>query len=222
MPLRISQMDWPRILFTRSVAILLGIAAVFSIGCLVIIHSNIRPDALSPLNRGLLSITGFACAIGFILLLVFMGFFWMKCDVSSKRNRTIWFIALVLGFSFGSQIAYYAIVYLPAVRRRLRNPEDEEFVLDCAQEKPNTNRLGPFSRALFVVWGGVFLAVAGTLIFPKSPPYLDEIVAVCFLLSSAIVVFEAVFHVIVSVFRSGLSRPVRPSRTDSSRSRGRD
>jgi apolipoprotein N-acyltransferase len=222
MVLRISQLDWQRILLTRIAAILLGIAAALSVSAIVITNSGVNLDALSPLKRDALSIVGAASAFGFVSLLVCMGFFWLKCDLSPRLDRTIWFVILLLGFAYGSPIAYYAIVYLPAVLRRLRNPQGEETAAESVQVGETHKRIGPFRGTLLVSWGFFLLLVVAVLAFPQSMSHFVAPVAVCFFLSSALVVLEAVFHAITSVYRSGMSRSTRSGRADSSRSKDRD
>src|ERR1017187_6781173 len=126
MPQRISELNWPRILFTRSAAILLGIAAILT-GCAVfIMHSDIKPESLNSAEGKAIGILGAAGAFGFFALIACMWFFWLRCDSSSKSWRTIWFIILLLGFFYGSAVLYYAIVYLPAVLGRIRNRENTD------------------------------------------------------------------------------------------------
>lgn len=220
--LRISQLDWPRILFTRPAAILLGIAAVLSVNVLIFWHSNLSRDTLSSTWDAVLGVVGVTGVIGFILLLGCMALFWLKCDVSSKLNRTIWFVILLLGFTYGTQIAYYAIVYLPQVLRKLRNPEDEGSVDAPAQPIENHKRFGPFSSTLFIGWGLFALLAAAAMFLPKAANSHWGLVAIGFFVASAAVAIEAVIHTIVSVYRSGVSRPSRSKQTDSSLTKHHD
>jgi hypothetical protein len=202
--LRISQLDWPRILFRRTTAILLGIAAVFSVGAVALIHSNINPNAISPLQNALVGIWGAIGALGFLALLVCMGFFWLKCDDSSRLNRTIWFLILLLGFFYGTPVAYYAIVYLPQALKRNRDHATSNVVPDEATGDPR--RFGPFRRSLLFIWTAPALAVFTVLILPKSVQVLTALVAIVFVICSAAVAIESIFHLVLSVYRSGIRR----------------
>lgn len=205
-------------LLTRSAAILLGIAAAFSMGAVFVMHTDLNFDALSPLSRILLSIAGATGAFGFLPLLFCMGYFWLKCDESSRINRTIWFVVLLAGFSYGSQIAYYAIVYLPAVMRYLRNPEGQS-TFQSMEPVKELHRIGPFRTVLLIGWGFIFLATAASLILPKSVAYLVGPIAACFAIYSVLVILEAAFHAIFAVYRTGLSRTARSRSEDSVRPR---
>ncbi len=207
MLLRISQLNWPRILFTRRAAILLGMAAALSVCGLIIIHSGISLDSLSPLKRGALSFTGAASAGGLISLTVCMGFFWLKCDRSSRPSRTIWFVLLLLGFAYGSQILYFAVSYVPAVLRRLRNPESEEDEVPQPRIEEVQKRIGPFRRVLLVGWGFSLLPIVAALALPKITSSFLGLIAALFFLGSAVVVVESIAHVVFLFYQAGMSRP---------------
>ncbi len=213
----LSQLNWPRILFTRCAVVLLGLAAALSVVALAVIHSDIEIDSLSPLKREALSITGAAGAFGLIGLIVCMGFFWLRCDSSSKPIRALWFVLLLFGFAYGSQIAYFAIVYLPAVMRRLRNPEGEEDTVPQPHTEEARKRIGPFRRVLVVGWAFLLLPVAAAVSLPKiMSPFVGPI-AVFFFLWSALVAVESIAYAVVSLYQSGMSRPPSSGRRGSSR-----
>ena len=218
----LSQIDWPRILHKRTTAILLGIAALFTAQALFIRYSDFDFNKLSPLKNDLLAFAGASGAIGFLSLLVCMGFFWLRCDDSSKANRTFWFVILVVGCMYGTQIAYYAIVYVPAVLRRIRNP-DAELQADAlpVPETGNT-RIGPFSRRLMISWGMIALLIIVMCELTKIGQSLAATFAVIFILCSALVIFESIFHFIASLYRSGMRRPALSDRTNSSRPPSQD
>jgi hypothetical protein len=67
-----------------------------------------------------LSLLGSTVATGVALLIMGMWFFWVKCDPSSKRVRTVWFFILLLGLFYGA-IFYYLAVYFPIVYKKLRD-----------------------------------------------------------------------------------------------------
>jgi hypothetical protein len=214
--LRISQLDWPRILYNRFAVVLLGVAAVLSIAALFIGYGDLNPDTLGPVKGELVSILGGLGAFGFFALLVCMGFFWLRCDISSKVSRTVWFVLLLFGFSLGTQIAYYAIVYLPTVLRGRPNYEKDETDSAQLEAGKDRKRFGPFARPLLYFWGVIALPMIGFWIIPRSMPRLSEIAAGIFVLVCAVVVFEGIFHFIASLFRTGMQRPAYSDRADSS------
>lgn len=165
--LRISELSWPRILYTRSAAILLGIAALFTLTALFIRYSDFDSNKLGRIQFEFISYLGAFSALGFFSLLISMTFFWLRCDVSSKRSRAIWFFLLLIGFSYGSQIVYYAFVYLPAVIRRLRNPSNAAFAAPFPQIENRRNVIGTFGWVLIIGWGLLALFVAAGFTFPK-------------------------------------------------------
>jgi hypothetical protein len=219
---RISRLDWPRILFTRRTAILLGLAAAFSVCGLAIIHSEIDIGSLCPLKRDAVSVIGAAGAFGLVTLIVCMGFFWLICDSSSKPNRTVWFVLLLLGFAYGSSIAYYAFVYLPAVIKRLRDPESEDQVAPPPRLEEVKKRIGPFRRILLLGWGFLLPPVAFAIAIPKiMSPFLGPI-TVLFFFWSAIVLLEAFTYAVISLYRSGMNRPPSSGPTGPSGPQTRD
>jgi NADH:ubiquinone oxidoreductase subunit 3 (subunit A) len=220
--LGISELDWPRVLYTRTAAYLLGLAAVLSSSAVIINHSNFNFDALSPLRQKELSILGAASALGFVALLVCMGFFWLRCDASSKLSKTIWFLILLIGFPFGSTILYYVAVYLPALRNEPQSEAPHEGGFHLAETADNRSRLGPFRRILLVIWGFVVLPVFLVLSLPGISSLFAGIAAVVFCVWSAVVVLEAVFRSILSLYRSGMTHSAKPERPDSSRIKSRD
>lgn len=194
-------------LYTRTAAVLLGIAAVLTLPAVVLIQSDFAFHALNPSLHLALSILGGTGAFGLIALLVCMGFFWFRCDSSPRPWRAAWFVILLAGFAFGSQVIYYLVVYLPAVRRRLRNPErsEQEALLPKTH---SAHRIGPFSRPLLFVWLVLLLPTAAALVLPRIMSYrLGPTAAVLFGLWSLVVALESVIHLLVSIFRTGISRP---------------
>jgi hypothetical protein len=75
---------------------------------------------LSQPEREVLSFAGATGAIGIMSLLVGMWLHWIKCDASSRRLKTFWFFALLLGLPYGA-VPYYLFVYLPAVMHELHS-----------------------------------------------------------------------------------------------------
>src|ERR1700721_321331 len=203
---RLSQLNWPRILFSRSAAVLLGLAAALSVCALALMHSDINLDSLSPLKREALSIAGAASAFGFFPLLICMGFFWLRCDASSKPIRALWFVFLLLGFFYGSQIAYYGIVYLPAVIKRLRDPEGENPTARLPKTEKARRLFGPFGWVLIAGWGLLFLTVVLMFTFPKCMSHLFRPVAEFFVLWPAGLLLGTGVYVIILIFRSGMRR----------------
>lgn len=210
----ISQLDWPRILYSRIMAVLLGIAAVFSIVAIVLMNSDIDPAALGPVKLQLSSFLGAAASLGFFALLVSMGFFWLKCDASSKASRVIWFVLLLVGFLYGTQIAYYTIVYLPQALRRFREPESDRFEIAYEEHKTDGKRIGPFKKVLLIAWGFAALPMMTFLALPRSALHFAPPFAIIFFLCSAIVAFESVFHFIASLFKTAMRRPSRSAISD--------
>lgn len=221
---RISDLDWPRILYTRRAAILLGIASVLSIFTLVIIRSNVDADKLSPVAGIAFNATAAVSPAGSFALTICMAFFWLRCDSSSKAWRKVWFFVLLFGFFFGSAVVYYAVVYLPAVRKTLQYPEQGVLVFAVPLHSLNENkRIGPFSRAFLIAWGVGMLMIAVVLVLPGRLPseLMMPAFIVSFLLCTA-AVLEAIFHTCVSFYRSGICRPTASGRLLSFRAKDRD
>ena len=154
-----------RILLTRSAAVFLGIAVIPSVWGIILSRLDLHLERLSPADFKAISWSGATAALGTGLLLAGMWAFWLKCDNSSRRTRTIWFFALLLGLPYGA-IPYYFFVYLPALFRTRRNQEAEyptatPLVFDV---RKLIWRLG---WALGAAWV-LFIAVIGSsFIFPK-------------------------------------------------------
>jgi hypothetical protein len=198
--------DGPEFLFTRSAVVWLGIAAVFSLGAVVMMHFNLTLDTPSRLNREALLVAGVATAIGYVSLLVGMSWFWLKSDVSSKRSRTVWFVILLLGFAYGSQIAYYALVYVPAVGKRLRNPRGETLE-PPAKNGARSIGVGALGWVLLAGWILFLLTVAIYFAFPfRMYPILRPIV-VEFAMWPVLMLAATAAYAVVFLFRVGMRRP---------------
>jgi hypothetical protein len=156
----------------------------------------------------MLSIVGAAGAIGFFSLFVYMGFFWLKCDTSSKRIRAFWFVIILLGITYGSLIAYYSFVYLPAVVRNLRSSTSDEATIKPLQLEKRRKLFGPFGWALLTGWGLLFLATAASFIFPKGMSYLLRPISAYFVLWPASLLIGTWAYAIILIFRAGMKRPV--------------
>lgn len=116
----LSHLDCRGLLLNWKAMILLGISAILSVGAIVLVNVNLHWNELSMTARQTLSFAGAGAAVGVVSLLVGMWLYWLKCDASPKRTRILWFFALLLGVSYGA-IPYYLFVYIPAVRKQLRN-----------------------------------------------------------------------------------------------------
>lgn len=206
--LPLSHVDWPRILHTRSAAILLGVASTLSVPTLVLIHSDSVFNTLSLPLQTLFSILGASGAFGLVALLVCMGFFWLQCDPSAKQWRAIWFVILLVGFAFGSAVAYYIFVYLPALKNRTLDPLTDDAHLAQVEEKRSLRRIGPFSGAVLFIWLVLLLPLLTALIFPKIMTHaLGPIAITAFAFWSFVVVLESAAHGLYSIFRTGMRRP---------------
>jgi len=213
--LRLSQLNWQRILFNRRVAVLLGFAAGLSVIAIAIIHSDVNPDKLSPLKRGAVLIAGGTGTLGYFALLVCMGFFWLRCDSSSRRTKAVWLVLLLVGWGYGSQIAYYVLVYLPAVIKGFRDPEGEGPSVEPPQVDQRRKLFGPFGWALVIGWGLLFLTVAACFIFPKGMSHILKPVADFFVLWPASLLIGTWVYAIILFFRVGMKVSNRSLRPDS-------
>jgi len=201
------QFDRRTLLFTRSGRILLGIAAALSLGAVILMHGDLTSDTFRFLNRREISIFGLTCAIGYAVLFAGMWKFWLNCDVASKRNRTAWFVILLVGCGYGSHIAYYAFMYLPAVAERLRNARGEATVVAAAQEESRRRVIGPFGWVLVAGWVVWILIIASYLAF-RYPMY-DILLpyAMALIVSPALMFVATAIYAIVTAFRFGMRRP---------------
>lgn len=114
----LGSLDYDRLFFRWKTAAIFGVAAVLSFGAIVLRYTEINLSALSRPALVGLSLMGAAIAIGAFSLLGGMWFFWVKCDVSPRWQRVVWFFILLFGFFYGA-VLYYFIVYLPEVRKVL-------------------------------------------------------------------------------------------------------
>jgi hypothetical protein len=205
------QFDWPRILFARSAAILLGLAAVLSVGGVIIGQTDFSLDALGPLEYKLLSIAGAASAIGFFALIAGMGYFWIKCDGSSRLGRTVWFVLLLAGIKYGSFVAYYAAVYLPAVIERSRNPYEERFTSERPRIGNGGSWLNRFRFTLAIGWGLLVVAVATYCLLPKGISDFLSPASWAFVVWPVTLVLATAFYAVFSIFWVGIRRPASSS-----------
>lgn len=214
--LRLSQLNWPRILFNSRAVVLLGFAAVLSVIAIAIIHSDVDPEALSPLVGVAVSVAAGAGALGYFALLICMGFFWLRCDSSSTRTKALWFVLLLIGWGFGSQIVYYAVVYVPAVFKKLRNPGYEGPPLESLRAERTRKLFGPFGWALVMGWGLLFLTVAACFTFPKGMGHILRGVADYFVLWPASLLIGTWVYAMILFFRAGMKVSARSLPPDSS------
>ena len=206
MLLRLSALDWPRLLYTRAAAVLLGVAAIFCACGFYTMHSSIYLDRLGSVGRATVSAIGAVSALGDLSLLICMFFFWLKCDVSSKPTRALWFFLLLLGFAYGSQIAYYAFVYIPAVRRRSLHPE-EASEDSSPPDVEARSVLGVLGWTLIFGWSLLVLFVGLAFAFPKAMSSMFGSIAWALVLWPALLLIATAFFGIRSVFRIAMRRP---------------
>jgi len=117
----LSDIECHRLLYNWRAVTFLGISAFLSVGTIVLLWGlKLHLVELSQPERGALSFAGAAGALAIMSLMVGMGLYWAKCDASSRRWKTIWFFALLLGLPYGA-VPYYLFVYLPAVMHELHD-----------------------------------------------------------------------------------------------------
>jgi hypothetical protein len=206
----VSQVDRQPWLFTRGATVLFGIAAVLSLSASILMHGDLTLETYGFLGRREVLVLGLACAVGYISLFAGMCDFWMNCDVSSKLSRTVWFLVVLLGCTYGSQIAYYAFVYLPAVAKRLRYPGGEATGTPAEQVESRPGGIGTFGWVLLAGWGLFSLTFAAHFAFRVEVrnllyPHLKAVV-----LWPLVMLVATVLYAIVRAFRAGIRRPASP------------
>jgi hypothetical protein len=191
--------DWPRIFSSRKSVWVLSVAAVLSLGAIAIFWIDIR--SLSLAWQAAMGWFGALAALGAVVLWVAMGFYWLRCDSSSRASRSIWFFALLFGFCYAT-IPYYLLVYLPAFRRgQIRERQLEiaraEPILYASQRK----KIGAFGNVLILGWVLLFATVALAFTFPKSMSHLLGPVASFIVLWPAALLFATAIYLIARVLR---------------------
>jgi hypothetical protein len=214
MQARLSRGDWRRFLFARSTAVKLGVTAVLSLGAVILLHVDLTSNSFGFLDLRELSVLAAASTIGYVTLFAGMGSFWLSCDASSKLNRTVWFVVLLLGCAYGSQIAYYAFVYLPAVAKGLRDPRGEAMGTAVAHDERRPRATGPFVWVLVAGWALFFLTVA--VFFGLRERVYHTLVpfATALLLWPFVMLAATVIYLIVCAFRFGMRRGTSPPISD--------
>ncbi len=217
----ITDSEAERLLLNRKAAVILGVAAVLSVCAVIIRFSNFNFAAMSHAELERISWLGALGAIGVLCLLAGMLLFWLKCDASSKLSRTVWFVLLLVGMGFGTPIAYYTIVYLPAVRNKLSDlgiattdnpPKPVNSGSDAGNTEPNKRRklVGPFGWALIIGWGLFLLTVAALFTFPKAVSSLLHPIADYFVLWPASLILGSMTYAVILFFRAGMRRTPTP------------
>jgi small-conductance mechanosensitive channel len=218
----ITDSEAERLLLNRKAAVILGVASVLSACAIVMLRfSNLNLAAMSPAERERVSWLGALLAPGVACLLAGMLLFWLKCDASSRLSRTIWFVLVFVGMGFGTQIAYYAIVYLPTVRKKLSNHGNamngsssrlvsSRSVAVTAASSKRQKLFGPFGWALIIGWCLLFLFVAACFTLPKIMPHLPRPIAAFFVLWPASLILGSMIYAVILFFRAGMRRTPTP------------
>jgi len=196
-----------RILLTRRAAVLLGIAVFPSVWGIILSRIELHSWKLSSREFEALSYSGAAAAIGTIVLLAGMWAFWLKCDCSSKRTRTLWFLALLFGLPYGA-IPYYFFVYLPARRKILRKGLIQAIVSTPYPLSKRASLIGPFGRILAGGWGLLFLTTGMLFTFPKVISHLlgpTNLYVLLWLLVFTLAISTPIYAIVL-LFRIGMKR----------------
>jgi hypothetical protein len=106
--------DW---LITRSAAVLFGVSTVLVFGLIPILLGYINTSKMAFWERLPWAILGVLGPLAFFFLWFGMLRYWERIDRSKPWKKRFWFVALLLGFSYGGCL-YYFFVYLPEVARR--------------------------------------------------------------------------------------------------------
>lgn len=218
----ITDSEAERLLLSRTAAIVFGVAAVLSFGVVVLRILHLDYASLTAVEWEILSWTGAALAIGCVCLWAGMLLFWLKCDTSPAMGRKIWFLALLLGVL--GAMPYYVLVYLPAVRRKLRNPrsvsadrlrQPDKFGLKPGRVEGRKPRklFGPFGWFLLIGWALFVIFIAAGFAFPKvvfRPFAGDDRYMIIWLWMIALMISTPIYAIVL-IFRTGMRRPARSS-----------
>lgn len=221
----ITDSEAERLLLNRTAAILFGVAACLSFGVVVLWFVDLNYASLTAVEREIFSWSGAALAIGCVCLWAGMLLFWLKCDTSPVIGRKIWFLALLLG-ALGA-MPYYVLVYLPAVRRKLRKPRSvsadepprpDKFELGSGELRGRERRklIGPFGWVLFIGWALFVLFIAVGFAFPKivfRPFAGDDRYVIIWLWMVALMISTPIYAIVL-LFRAGMRRSARSSSSD--------
>ena len=194
-------------LYSRGARAWLGAAAALTIGAATIMHSDLSSETFGTLNHKVLAGFAVVCAVGYVCLLAGMAIFWRKYDESSKTSRTLWFAVLLLGFAYGSQVAYYAFVYWPAVTRRLRDPRAEAAVCRDLQDGTSGRAMRVAGWVLLAGWALfiLFAAVYSAFRVPMYHLFYPRANALVMWLAS--LVAGTVLYAIATYYWLGIRRP---------------
>jgi hypothetical protein len=222
----VNESEAARWLLNRKAAVVLGIAAVLSVGVIVLWLSDFSLAALSPIEGEIISWSAVAFAAGALCLWAAMLLFWLRCDASHRLSRKIWLIALVVGVI--GTIPYYLFVYLPAVRRKLRDhagaernnsliPVHSDPESGTAEPTKRRKLFGPFGWALVIGWILLLLTVAASFTFPRAMSHLLRPVADYFVLWPTTLILGSMTYALISLFRLGINRSSNSSAVNRSK-----
>lgn len=201
----ITDSEAERLLLNRKAAVILGIAGFLSAGTFILLYLEPNIAGMSLSAREAFDYAGAAMAIAVLCFLVGMWLFWLKCDLSPRRSRRIWFLAL---FVMYGAVPYYIFVYLPALRRALRGDVAANPVVESRRSEAKRGTPGPFGWVLITGWALLFLFVGAYFEFPKPMSHVFGRVADFIVLWPLFLMIGTAIYAVILLFRIGMRRSV--------------
>jgi len=118
----VTETDAERLLINRKAAVVLGIAAVMSLGAIVLVNVDLNWNAMSTTAREAVSYACAASALGVLTLFLAMELYLLKCDTPPVRNKGLWGIVMLIGLPYAT-VPFYMFIYLPALKKRLNDSQ---------------------------------------------------------------------------------------------------
>jgi hypothetical protein len=106
-------------LVTKSYLLIFLVSSVLFLLTIAMLEVSIDPLRMPVWYRIPFTLLGMLGVVGCVALWLGMWSYWLRFDCSKAFVKRLWFLILVIGFSFGS-VLYFFFVYIPQVTRRIK------------------------------------------------------------------------------------------------------
>jgi drug/metabolite transporter (DMT)-like permease len=106
-------------LMSKIASVLFAISSIVIAGMTAVLGSDVQIQNTGAFSAFFWAVAGSLCGVSIFFLWGGMWRYWMLGKPSNRIARRIWFALLVVGVWYGA-LLYYALVYMPAIRKRER------------------------------------------------------------------------------------------------------